>query len=215
MAGLQQPDGSFAGDSWGEIDTRFSYCALNCLWLLDRMSAIDIPKAVAYISSCRNFDGGFGATPGNESHAGQVFTCVAALDIAERLDLLEPDLLSWWLCERQTPSGGLNGRPEKLQDVCYSWWCLSALSILGRLHWIDGNALTEFILDCQDEDGGGISDRPEDEVDVYHTYFGVAGLALMGHSGLKGIDPTLALPVEVVDRLKSKRSGATAAAKTE
>ena len=110
------------------------------------------------------------------------------------------------LCERQTRSGGLNGRPEKLQvhvccgtaagmavacrsimshafqpkyvtrsthvpehvppagqschsglhaflrhaqDVCYSWWCLSALSILGRLHWIDQAALTDFILDCQ------------------------------------------------------------------
>ena len=53
------------------------------------------------------------------------------------------------LCERQTESGGLNGRPEKLQDVCYSWWCLSALSILGRLSWIDQRALADFILSCQ------------------------------------------------------------------
>jgi geranylgeranyl transferase type-2 subunit beta len=205
IAGLQQPDGSFSGDVWGEIDTRFTYCALNALWLLDKMEVIDVTKAVNYISSCRNFDGGFGATPGNESHAGQVFTCVAALALANRLDLVEPDLLSWWLSERQTASGGLNGRPEKLQDVCYSWWCLSALSILNKLHWIDSEKLTSFILDCQDEDGGGISDRPEDEVDVYHTYFGVAGLALMGHPGLKQVDPTLALPVEVVERLKAKK----------
>ena len=27
-----------------------------------------------------------------------------------------------WLSERQTKSGGLNGRPEKLPDVCYSWY---------------------------------------------------------------------------------------------
>ncbi len=53
------------------------------------------------------------------------------------------------IAERQTPSGGLNGRPEKLQDVCYSWWCLSALAILGRRHWIDQAALTRFILFCQ------------------------------------------------------------------
>lgn len=109
------------------------------------------------------------------------------------------------ICERQTPSGGLNGRPEKLQDVCYSWWCLSALAILGRLHWIDTAALRDFVLDCQDEDGGGISDRPEDEVDVYHTFFGVAGLSLMGYPGLAAVDPTLALPVEVVDRMKARR----------
>jgi hypothetical protein len=34
-------------------------------------------------------------------------------------------------------------------QVCYSWWCLSCLSILGRLHWIDRDALSRFILYCQ------------------------------------------------------------------
>ena len=54
-----------------------------------------------------------------------------------------PDMCA--LCEldtdgarpRQTVGGGLNGRPEKLPDVCYSWWILSALAIMRRLHWID------------------------------------------------------------------------------
>ena len=53
------------------------------------------------------------------------------------------------ISERQTKGGGLNGRPEKLPDVCYSWWCLSVLSILKRLHWIDQHALACFILNCQ------------------------------------------------------------------
>lgn len=129
---------------------RFSYCALSCLWLLDRLEAIDVQAAARYVAACRNFDGGFGCTPGaqglagvagksrnpaaaaarlcctdpgwrlgavcalrcgkahsmttggrlagagNESHAGQVFTCVAALDIAGRLDLCDRDLLCWW-----------------------------------------------------------------------------------------------------------------------
>ncbi|TXG53851.1 hypothetical protein EZV62_019107 [Acer yangbiense] len=48
---------------------------------------IDVDKAVNYIVSCKNLDGGFGCTPGGESHAGQI------------------------------KSGGLNGRPEKLPDV--------------------------------------------------------------------------------------------------
>lgn len=34
-------------------------------------------------------------------------------------------------------------------QVCYSWWCLSCLGILDRLHWIDKEALTRFILYCQ------------------------------------------------------------------
>lgn len=105
------------------------------------------------------------------------------------------------ISERQTPSGGLNGRPEKLQDVCYSWWALSALSTLGRLAWVDGAAVTGFILDCQDREGGGISDRPDDAVDVFHTFFGLAGLSLLGHPGLEPIDPVYALPTTTVGRL--------------
>lgn len=30
---------------------------------------------------------------------------------------MNSDLLGWWLCERQLPSGGLNGRPEKVLSV--------------------------------------------------------------------------------------------------
>lgn len=32
-----------------------------------------------------------------------------------------------------------------------------------------------FNVDWQDPESGGISDRPNDAVDVFHTFFGVAG----------------------------------------
>jgi geranylgeranyl transferase type-2 subunit beta len=41
---LQNPDGSFAGDKWGEIDTRFSYCALSTLSILGTISEVDVDK---------------------------------------------------------------------------------------------------------------------------------------------------------------------------
>ena len=44
-SGLQQEDGSFAGDKWLEIDTRFSYCALSCLSILGCLDKIDVKKA--------------------------------------------------------------------------------------------------------------------------------------------------------------------------
>ncbi|GAB4851327.1 Rab geranylgeranyltransferase [Ancistrocladus abbreviatus] len=50
----------------------------------------------------------------------------------------------------------------------------SSLIMIDRVHWIDGKKLVKFILECQDLEKGGISDRPEDAVDVFHTYFGVA-----------------------------------------
>jgi geranylgeranyl transferase type-2 subunit beta len=115
-------------------------------------------------------------------------------------------------CVRQVDCGGLNGRPEKLPDVCYSWWVLSSLAILRRVHWIDNGALSHWILQCQDEEKGGIADRcclvacdrcmmnvflptltrpclcrfrPGDCADVFHTFFGLAGLSLMGYEGLQ------------------------------
>jgi geranylgeranyl transferase type-2 subunit beta len=49
---LQQPDGSFFGDQWGEVDTRFSYCALSAMSLLGRLNSgeIDVEKAVEFVA---------------------------------------------------------------------------------------------------------------------------------------------------------------------
>ena len=203
--------GGFAGDAWGEVDSRYSYCALQAAALLGSLGELDVPAAVAYIASCANFDGGYGAVPGAESHAGQVFCCVGALAIAGALHRVDADLLGWWLAERQCDGGGLNGRPEKQADVCYSWWILSALAILGRTHWLDGAALARFILRCQDAEGGGIADRPGNVADVYHTFFGVAGLSLLGALDADAaqpherIDPVYALPRALTERLRLPR----------
>lgn len=121
-----------------------------------------------------------------------VWVCTAALAILDQLDIVDKDLLGSWLSERQLPNGGLNGRPEKLEDVCYSWWDMASLSILDRIHWINRDKLVEFILGAQvslypllvpmslaeereDLERGGIADRRDDWVDVFHTCFGVAG----------------------------------------
>jgi geranylgeranyl transferase type-2 subunit beta len=190
IAALQDGNtGTFHGDQYGEPDTRFLYAALNALSLLGLLHMINVPLAVSYIGSCANADGGYGTVPGAESHSGQIFVCLAALSIAGVLEssiLHHPekaDRLAAWLSERQIASGpgtgGLNGRPEKKEDVCYSWWVGSSLAMLKRLHWIDRAALRKFILGCQDEQSGGISDRPGDAVDVFHTCFGLAGLSLI------------------------------------
>ncbi|KAK5001944.1 hypothetical protein LTR28_012038, partial [Elasticomyces elasticus] len=121
IAKLQDAEsGTFAGDEWGETDTRFLYGAFNALSLLGLMHLIDVERAVDYVNGCKNVDGGYGTSPGAETHAGQIFTCVGALSIAGRLDLVDIDRVGAWLSERQLPNGGLNGRPEKLEDVCYS-----------------------------------------------------------------------------------------------
>ncbi|KAI0980348.1 hypothetical protein GJ496_005157 [Pomphorhynchus laevis] len=210
IKGLQQEDGSFAGDKWGEIDSRFSFCAIACLKLLQLNSDdfINLEKAVDFVKRCQNFDGGFGLKPGSESHAGNIFCCLGFLSLVNRLDVIDDvDQLGWWLCERQLPkSGGLNGRPEKLPDVCYSWWVLSSLCILNRLDWIDKYKLTDFILSSQDDESGGFSDRPGYAPDPFHTLFGLAGLSLMNvlPDDLEQVNPVLCMTQKVVDRLNIK-----------
>lgn len=203
-------DGSFAGDEWGEVDIRFSYAALCICTLIERkkpiierFSSIDLEKAISFILSCHNFDGGFGNVPGAESHSGHIFCAVASLEIVQRINEIDQDKLCWWLCERQLPGGGLNGRPEKLEDVCYTWWVLSSLSIMQRVHWIDSAKLTEFILACQDGVKGGFSDRPEDETDIFHTCFALAGLSLLqdGKNSLEKINPVLFVPNSIAQNV--------------
>jgi geranylgeranyl transferase type-2 subunit beta len=149
------------------------------------------------------------------------------------LHRIDADLLGWWLAERQLPSGGLNGRPEKLPDLCYSWWVLASLTIIGRLHWINKHKLMRFILACQDPESGGFSDRPGNLVDPFHTLFGIAGLSLLTHEyssdsnedkqencetqeidissqleviseSIKPINPVFCMPQTVIDRTNLK-----------
>eukprot|EP00762_Andalucia_godoyi_P007829 ANDGO_01799.mRNA.1 putative geranylgeranyl transferase type-2 subunit beta len=202
---LQNPDGSVSGDKYGEVDSRFVLCAFLSLKLLKCLDAIDVDSSLRWLSSCRNFDAGYGAVPGAESHAAQIWTIVAAFAVADRVSPRDPcapesltasvqnsasegrcvlfptdDALSWWLAERQNAcDGGLNGRPEKSSDVCYSWWVLASLEILGRLDWINRDGLRGFIQKCQDEENGGIADAPGNYPDVWHTFFGIAGLSLL------------------------------------
>jgi geranylgeranyl transferase type-2 subunit beta len=47
----------------GECDTRFSYCALSCLHILNKLNEIDVNKACEFVLKCRNYDGSFGGLP--------------------------------------------------------------------------------------------------------------------------------------------------------
>jgi geranylgeranyl transferase type-2 subunit beta len=197
----QRQDGAIMADKWGESDLRFAY-NVSCIQTLligdSGEWSIDKPKLTNYIHSCQNFDKAFGPSVGLESHAAYTFCAIGALKLMNNtFSDFYPEWtpsLCRWLAERQTPTGGFNGRPEKAPDVCYSWWILSTLEMLGCSDWIDKAALARFILRSQDPDNGGIADRPECVPDVFHTFFGLAGLSLIDRNQykLRAIDVQLA-----------------------
>ena len=105
-------------------------------------------------------------------------------------------------------------------------------------HWIDKEKLIQFILECQDTgvpdgtvvepdpnivdmnvtNGGGIAERPGNMADIFHTFFGIAGLSLLGYfehamgvvkydfkpNSYSLIDPTFALPVPILAAMNVK-----------
>ena len=44
VVSLQNSDGSFGGDVWGEVDNRFSFCAAATLSLLGRLDDMNVEK---------------------------------------------------------------------------------------------------------------------------------------------------------------------------
>jgi geranylgeranyl transferase type-2 subunit beta len=183
----RKSDGAMMADQWGESDLRFAYdaaCIQKILVGSDTSKwTIDVSKLSKFVFTCQNFDKAFGPNPGLESHAAYTFCAVGCLVLCGTIHVTCEDRwmdqLGHWLAERQTPTGGFNGRPEKAPDVCYSWWITSTLEMIGKSHWIDKSALARFILRSQDEMSGGIADRPECVPDVFHTFFGLAGLSLI------------------------------------
>ncbi|KJE96529.1 rab geranylgeranyl transferase [Capsaspora owczarzaki ATCC 30864] len=210
VAGLQQPDGSFACDEWGERDTRATYCAIATLYLLNGLDSIKVDAAVAHLMRCQNWDFGFGSVPDTESHAGQIFCCLATLAILNRLSQLDQraqQQLSDWLVERQRDSGGLNGRPGKIHDACYAWWTLASLAILDPSGWksrINLEGACQYLISTQNRSTGGLAPRPNERADVFHTHFAIAGLALLGHASIQAVDARFCLPTLALQQYLSQ-----------
>ena len=64
--------------------------------------------------------------------------------------------------------------------------------------------MVSFILASQDSETGGISDRPGDLPDPFHTLFGIAGLSLMGDKRLEKVNPVFCMAQNVIDRIGLK-----------
>ena len=187
LCALQRSDGSFqciVGDDSCEHDMRFLYCACAISHMLQDWSGLDTDRAVQYICDCRNpWDGAFALiSGGQEGHGGSTFCAVASLTLMGRLDEVldrsphanwRKDLIRWCV-HRQVE--GMQGRPNKDQDTCYSFWIGASLRLLGRDDLLDHRALRTFVMKCQTSVGGfgKIIGAPPD---VLHSFYSMAYLS--------------------------------------
>lgn len=206
MRNLQQPDGSFMPIHTGaETDLRFIYCAAAICSMLESWSGMDREKAKEYISNCQSYDGGFGLTPGSESHGGATYCAVASLRLMgfveddllsknESSSIINVQLLLDWSLQRQAADGGFQGRPNKDSDTCYAFWIGAVLRILGGDKFIEDKSLRGFLLTCQSE-FGGFSKFPGQLPDLYHSYYGYTAFSLLDEPGLNPLCAELGIAI--------------------
>ena len=169
---------------------------------------INIQAATNYILSCITYEGSLGLTPGREGHGGSTFCGIASLYLMGVLDdvMKSPELIGWkddlirWCVMRQYShrnnndstmnngydgsdnAAGMQGRPNKLEDTCYSYWIGGTLHLLGVDHLLDGWALREYVLKCQSPYGGFgkvVGAMP----DLLHSFYSMAWLAIFDEGG--------------------------------
>jgi geranylgeranyl transferase type-1 subunit beta len=203
LSKLQLPNGSFACAPGGsESDMRFLYCACCISHMLGDWRGVSVPAAVAYVRSCRSFDGAVGLLPDQEGHGGSTFCAVASLVLMQRLDdVLAQD--NWrnelirWCVSRQV--GGLQGRPNKDEDTCYSYWIGGTLRLLGMDGLLQHEKLRDFVFRCQTR-MGGFSKVVGVFPDLLHAYYSLAYLSLsqrrLDDLGLKDVNCTLGISME-------------------
>lgn len=206
---LQLPDGSILSSTeGGESDMRFLFCAAAISAMIHDFSGLDVDKAVDYVIRSISYEGGIGQGPGLEAHGGSTYCAVAALKLMGRLeDAFTPRhrrRLERWCLNRLVD--GFNGRPNKPEDTCYSFWIGASIAILRPFDDVDTfvGQSAEFVLRTQDDVIGGLAKWEDHSVDPLHTYLGLSGLAIAGLEGLEPVEPALNVSKRIAQRLLIK-----------
>ncbi|CAF3527447.1 unnamed protein product [Rotaria sp. Silwood1] len=200
---LQLPNGAFLATCLStENDLRFVYCACVVAFILNDWSGINKDLCTNFILQCRTYEYAFGQIPGAEAHGGSTFCAIAALSLMNRLnDLDHQNELIRWCLQRQDE--GFNGRPNKPDDSCYSWWIGATLKLLNKDNLINIDRNQIFLHATESTIIGGFSKWPDSTPDPLHSYLSLASLSLMKHKYLKPIHPALIISMDAFERLKT------------
>lgn len=204
---MKTPNGAFRMHEDGESDVRGSYCALSVAVLCNIMDEEITRGCAEWICKCQTYEGGIGASPGEEAHGGYTFCGFASLVLLGEVERLRMPQLTYWLVQQQQEvCGGFQGRTNKLVDGCYSFWQGGSFALLHAVLSVKGElglepvaanerngtgscsggtygvmhlrGLLDYLLLCAQVGHGGLRDKPGKNRDYYHTCYGLSGLAV-------------------------------------
>ncbi|XP_055713157.1 geranylgeranyl transferase type-1 subunit beta [Phlebotomus papatasi] len=208
VAAVQREDGSFSASVEGnEQDMRFVYCAAAICAMLNDWGTVDRPRMAQYIRESIRYDYGVSQHKEMEGHGGTTFCAVAALHLSDQMHILsrkDVEGMKRWLVMRQ--GMGFQGRPNKTEDTCYSFWIAATLKILNAFHLTDFEENRKFILSTQNRIVGGFSKWPDFNTDPFHTYFGICGLSFVNEPNVLEVMPSLNISMRAYRRLKELQS---------
>lgn len=162
-------------------------------------ASIDVDAAVRFILRSFTHEGGFGQSPGEESHGGATYCALASLSLFNRLDSLpDPPRCVRYLVNLQMQ--GFVGRTNKSQDTCYTWWVGASLRIMKAHQWLDSLPIVRFLFKNENLAGGFRKDPDTPYPDILHSYFSLAGMSIFEPAmKLEEIVPELGLTKRAVE----------------
>ncbi|EGG12150.1 uncharacterized protein MELLADRAFT_59380 [Melampsora larici-populina 98AG31] len=189
----QRYDGGYGQAPFLESQGGTTYCVLAALKLLnkldDSLSSEDALETARWLVHRQNeFHDLPDEESDEESNTRQDEINSSNLK-TEPVKASEPSGVSS-LTQIQPLVAGFQGRPGKILDACYSFWCTAALSIIQEHHSLkdinsipgpllhDPEANIKFLMLCQSKQWGGIARFPEDHPDVYHNYLALGSISL-------------------------------------
>ncbi|TEY70383.1 hypothetical protein BOTCAL_0105g00250 [Botryotinia calthae] len=109
---------------------------------------------------------------------------------------------------------GFNGRCNKRVDTCYCFWVGGSLSMLGRSDVINKDGSRRFMFEKTQHMIGGFGKTPGDPPDIYHSYLGLAALAVLKEPGIKELDSALCISVDAKKNIEELRKAALVPSRT-
>eukprot|EP00904_Undaria_pinnatifida_P007214 jgi/Undpi1/3622/HiC_scaffold_16.g06992.m1 len=136
--------------------------------------------------------------------AGPTFCAVASMKLMGTLDSIDGrrrEGLLGWCVNRQ--GIGFQGRPNKADDCCCSFWVGATLALLDGLHLVDEARARQFHVSCQDKVLGGFAKAPGEPPDLLHSFYSLCWLSLSKEEGLEPMDAALGITRRASNRVTS------------
>ncbi|KAL4808545.1 terpenoid cyclases/protein prenyltransferase alpha-alpha toroid [Aspergillus unguis] len=214
----QAYDGGMAEGPYCEAHSGHTYCAINTLTFLNRVSG-DSQRVPLITPGCHEYESlvhwlisrqtselgeedeeDDDETEGHEDEVQGLSKATGKLSLNESIEAL-PTIPS--APEESLQWAGFNGRCNKYADTCYSFWNTATLDMLGRLSLIDADRNRRYLLEKTQHFVGGFGKGVGELPDLLHSYFGMVSLAFQDEQGLDSVDPALCATRRTTQHLHS------------